>query len=189
MKLRLGAAVLAIFTAWITWRAKAIELGPALNRAGHLPAVGKPAPAFNLAALDGHRVSLADYRGHHVIVTFWASWCGPCRMEMPLLTTFYKRGHELKADFEILAISVDSVREDAVQAAAELKVPFPVLLDLDEKVSGPYGVEAIPTILVIDPQGNVGYAHTGLDTGLEFLLAQQVGIKNYSPIATPGASQ
>ena len=186
--LRLTVAVLALFTAWITWRAKALETGLSNNHSAHYPPLNKPAPTFSLPTLDGHPVTLADYRGRNVVVTFWASWCGPCRMEMPILRTFYERTRKQNNDFVILAISIDSERGDAATAATELKIPFPVLHDGSGKVSDQYGVDAIPTLFVIDKKGDLTYAHTGLDMGIEIMLAQQLGIKNYSPISA-GAQQ
>jgi peroxiredoxin len=179
---------LALFTVWITWRAKAIEIGAARPHSGRHVTLNKPAPVFHLTALDGRAVDLAEYRGHNVAITFWASWCGPCRMEMPLLRTFYQKARKQNADFEILAISVDSEREDAAIAAKELKIPFPVLHDADSKVSDAYGVEAIPTMFVVDQKGYLKYTSTGLDMSLEFMLAQQLGIKNYATIEAPSES-
>jgi peroxiredoxin len=181
--LRLTVAILALFTVWITWRAKALETGLSNNHSAHFPPLNKAAPAFSLPTLDGRPVTLADYRGRNVVVTFWASWCGPCRMEMPVLRTFYERTRKQDNDFVILAISIDSDPGDAATAATELRIPFPVLHDASGKVSNQYGVDAIPTLFVIDRKGDLTYAHTGLDMGIEIMLAQQLGIKNYSPIA------
>jgi peroxiredoxin len=110
-------------------------------------------------------------------------------MEMPILSTFYARTHKSDADFVILAISVDDAREDAATAASELKIPFPVLHDAGGKVSGQYGVDAIPTLFVIDKSGDLAFDHTGLDMGLDIMLAQQLGIKNYNPMPPSGAEQ
>jgi peroxiredoxin len=185
----LAAAGLALFTLWITWRAKAIELGGSRPHSGRHLTLNKPAPGFQLKALDGHTVDLTDYRGRNVAITFWASWCGPCRLEMPVLRGFYQRARKQSSDFEILAISLDSEAEDAAKAAAELKMPFLVLHDADGKVSDKYGVEAIPTLFVVDKKGDLIYTSTGLDGSLEILLAQQLGIKNYSPVEMPQESQ
>ena len=177
----LALAGLAVFTVWITWQAKALEL----RLHGHNPGAaltGKPAPAFALPALDGRSVSLADYRGKSVVLSFWASWCGPCRMEMPLLRTFYERTHKANADYELLAISLDETREAAQSAASELKMPFPVLLDSAGKVGHEYRVEGIPTLMVIDKAGVVRYSSVGFDMTMGIMLAQQLGIKDYKPV-------
>jgi len=187
---RLAALALALFTVWITWRAKALEIGDTRPHTGSQLPLEKPAPEFKLTALDGRIINLADYRGRNVAITFWASWCGPCRMEMPILRTFYEKARKQNSDFEILAISVDSDRADAATAAKELQIPFPVLHDVDSKVSDNYGVSAIPMLFVIDKSGTLKYSSTGLDMSLEIMLAQQLGIKNYLTLQTaPGSGQ
>ena len=170
---------LAIFTVWITWQAKHLEQ----RLHGSNPTAmlhGKQAPGFALPALDGRTISLADYRGRYVVVSFWASWCGPCRMEAPVLRTFYARTHKT-ADYELLAISLDETHEAAQSAATAWKMPFPVLLDHKGQVSNEYRVEGIPTLVVIDRAGKVQYSSVGFDPTTEFMLAQQLGIKNYMP--------
>jgi len=177
----LALAGLAVFTVWITWQAKALEL----RLHGHNPGAaltGKPAPEFALPALDGRSVSLAGFRGKNVVLSFWASWCGPCRMEAPVLRTFYQRTHNADAGYELLAISLDNTREAAQDAATELKLPFPVLLDSSGIVSHQYGVEGIPTLMVIDKAGIVRYSTVGFDMTMGIMLAQQLGIKDYKPV-------
>jgi peroxiredoxin len=177
-------AILAAFTVWITWRAKTIEtsLGSFEGQASALD--GKPAPDFRLASLDGRTVSAADFRGRKkLVVSFWASWCGPCRMEMPVLAKFYRLTHKADADYEIVSISVDDDRADAEKAAAELKMPFTVLLDPTSRTLQSYGVDAIPAMFVIDKDGKVLHGQVGFETGFDFLLAQELGIKNYTPMA------
>jgi peroxiredoxin len=178
----LATAGLALFTVWITWRAKALELAGARPHSGSHLTLNKPAPGFRLTALDGRTVDLAEYRGRNVAITFWASWCGPCRMEMPVLRTFYEKARKQNSDFEILAISLDTERDDAAIAAKELKIPFPVLHDAGGKVSDQYGVDAIPTLFVVDKKGDLTYTSTGFNMSMEILLAQQLGIKNYSMV-------
>ena len=100
---------------------------------------------------------------------------------MPVLRSFYLRTHKPDSDYEIVAISLDAGRESAEEAAKEWKIPFPVLLDPTGQVAGEYRVEGIPTLVVIDRSGTVKYASTGFNMAMEFILAQQLEIKNYTP--------
>jgi peroxiredoxin len=172
---------LAIFTVWITWQAKGLEMSTAGNdRTREM--VNKPAPEFALPSLDGRSISLAEYRGNKkVVVSYWATWRGPCRMELPVLRSFYQRMHKADADFEILAVSIDQDRESAESYAIENKLPFPILLDSSQKTAEKYLVTGIPVLFVIDKSGKVTTAHVGFDSTLEFLLANELGIKNYTP--------
>jgi peroxiredoxin len=173
----LGIFVLALFTVFITWKAKSLDKRlHEGNDASSL--VGTKATDFSLAALDGNTYSLADYRGKKkIVVAYWASWCGPCRMELPMLADFYKKYHTDSSTFEILAISMDDDRAAAESFANSAKLPFPVLLDLDSKVADSYSVESIPTLFVVGSDGTIVYGNTGLDQALEFQLAHHLGIK------------
>jgi cytochrome c biogenesis protein CcmG/thiol:disulfide interchange protein DsbE len=170
-------ALLAAFTVFITWRAKTLE--SALRDRDEQPQlINKAAPAFDLPALDGQRVALADYHGKKkLVVSFWASWCGPCKMEMPVLREFYERQKKNSDKFELLAISIDDERAPAERFASEMKLPFPVLLDLRGQAANAYGVEAIPSLFIIDENGKVIYGHTGFDASLEIVLAHHLGLK------------
>ena len=176
MRAVLAISALAVFTVWITWRAKTLERGsPAGDQAVAL--LHKPAPDFSLPALDGHVVSLAAERGKRkVVVSFWARWCGPCRMELPVLRSFYKRAHKPDADFEIVAISLDTDRDAAERMANEMKLPFPVVLDPSQKSAAAYGVLGIPALFIVDKSGRVTYGGSGFRPGFEFVLASQLGI-------------
>lgn len=172
----LAIAGLAVFTVWITWKAKTLE-AVSETAGGASPLINKAAPDFKLPALDGRTVSLADYRGKQkVVLSFWASWCGPCRLELPVLRSFYEKTHKSGADYEILAINLDEDRDAAERATREVKLPFPVLLDPESKTSGAYDVYAIPTLFVIDKLGRVTYYSAGFSTGLEYALAPLLGI-------------
>src|SRR5438128_4510093 len=120
----LAVVVLAAFTVLITWRAALLERS--LERDAEQPAlVEKPAPDFSATTLDGRRVSLSDFRGQkNVVVSFWASWCGPCRMEMPGLVKFYANNHDGASDFEILAVNIDEDPKDASDFTSEHKLNF-----------------------------------------------------------------
>ncbi len=166
---------LVVFTVWITWRAKKLETGShGPNQA--IAVLYKPAPDFTLPSLDGRTISLRDYRGKKVVLSFWASWCGPCRLELPALRSFYLRAHKPDSAFEMLTINLDEDRNSAEAAAKKTKLPFPVLLDPSQKIAGAYGVYGIPALMVIDQNGRVVYGGFGFDMSLEFVLAAQLGI-------------
>src|ERR1700690_4590433 len=129
----LGIVAFVLFTAFITWKAKSLDWR--MHEGSDASAlVNKRAADFSLPSLDGKTISLADYHGNkRVVVSYWASWCGPCRTELPILADFYKKYHKDSSDFEILAISIDEDRNSAEAFANRAKLPFPVLLDLDSK--------------------------------------------------------
>jgi peroxiredoxin len=144
--------------------------------------IGKQAPDFQLNTLDGSIVSLADFRGKKkVVLGFWASWCGPCRIELPVMRRFYQSTHKDAANYEFLAISMDEDRDAAEIVAKHDKLPFPVLMDTAGKTAGRYKVDAIPTLLVVDENGKVEWGETGFQSTTEILLATALGIRNYTP--------
>ncbi|EOV9529089.1 TlpA family protein disulfide reductase [Bacillus cytotoxicus] len=117
--------------------------------------VGKAAPHFELAKLDGTKVKLSDLKGKKVIVNFWATWCGPCQQEMPDMEAFYKKHKE---DVEILAVNYTvseraNGTEKVRQFAEEKGVTFPILLDTDISVTTRYKVITIPTSYFINTKG------------------------------------
>ncbi|MDH3256969.1 MAG: TlpA family protein disulfide reductase [Nitrospinota bacterium] len=116
--------------------------------------VGFKAPAFTARTLKGNRVQLADHKGKVVILNLWATWCGPCRVEMPGMENLYRRYRS--EGLEILAVSLDKGSSDKVQTFAdEYQLSFPVLLDSDGQVESRYHTLTIPTTFVIDKKGMV----------------------------------
>jgi peroxiredoxin len=182
-------ALLVLFTAFITWRAKRLETG-FLLRDPAAALMSKPAPDFQLDSNDGRTISLAEYRGKKkVVLSYWASWCGPCRLELPQLRDFYKQYHNEDSDFEILAVSVDEDQSAADAYARQAKLPFPVLYDPKSVAADAYSVDSIPTLFVIGKDGKVLYANTGLSEALEFQLAASLGIKVVAPGMPSGAAK
>jgi peroxiredoxin len=167
---------LALFTIFITWRVKRLEKST-LERTSASVMISKNAPEFTLPALSGETVSLADYRGKKtVVVSYWASWCGPCKVELPELREFYQRYHKADANFEILAISIDEQKADAEKYAAAEKLPFPVLFDPQSKTADAYSVQGIPTLFVIDKSGKIVHAHAGLEQAMQIQLMGELGL-------------
>lgn len=109
---------------------------------------------FTLKNLDGEEVNLSQFRGKYLLINFWATWCGPCKIEMPSLETLYRR---FKSDkFDMIGISNDMFGDRVVRPYVKAsKLTFPMLLDQRMIVSHQYGVVSLPTTFLIDPQGKV----------------------------------
>lgn len=129
----------------------ALAYGPVAVAAG--VEVGKPAPDFSATTFDGHDVHLRDFAGHVLIINLWATWCGPCRRELPLLDAYYALRHAYGLDVIAVATegSVPAYKLKPLAAA----VHFPFIKNL----RGPYrALEGVPTNYVIDRHGTVRYA-------------------------------
>jgi len=122
---------------------------------------GHPAPAFTLVNSEGKKVSLADYKGRPVLVNFWATWCAPCKLEMPWFEEF--RGKYKGDNFEILGIAEDDASKDEiVRTAKRAGVSYPILLT-DNKVANLYGgVDSLPTSFYVDKTGTIVEETVGL---------------------------
>jgi len=136
------------------------------------PAANAVAPDFTLRGADGRNVRLDELRGQVVLVNFWATWCGPCREEMPRLETLYEKYR--KSGFVLLGVNVDDDPRTALAAAAKLNVSFPVLLDTDKKVSKLYDLSTMPSTIVIDRDGKMRFLHRGYRAGTESDYEQQI---------------
>lgn len=123
------------------------------------PADRPPAPDFTLPDLNGKSKSLHDYRGKVVLVTFWASWCLPCREEMPTIREAYERHRA--AGFEVVGISIDARPADAAAFVAEFRIPFDNLLDGDVRVGRQYRALGVPTSFLLDRSGRIAYRVVG----------------------------
>jgi peroxiredoxin len=133
---------------------------------------GRLAPDFALRSSTGENLRLSEYRGDVVMINFWATWCGPCRQEMPLLDELYTRYQ--RVGFNLLGINIDDDSRRAMQMIDELGVSFPVLFDARKEVSELYEVEAMPVTVLVDREGTVRYVHHGYKPGYEEKYLDQV---------------
>ena len=133
---------------------------------------GAPAPAFELKSNSGKPVSLGALRGQIVLVNFWASWCGPCRKEMPILEQL-NRQYRAKG-VTLVGVNVEPNTAAAVDWLKATPVSFPILFDVDSKVSKLYQVEGMPNTVILDRKGNVRYIHRGYQPGAENEYRDQI---------------
>lgn len=131
-----------------------------------------PAPGFELPTRAGTTVALDELRGQVVMINFWASWCGPCRKEFPVLEQMYRKYKPM--GFTLLAVNVEPDTADAERFLADTGVTFPVAFDRENKVSSAYGVSAMPTTLIVDRKGQVRWMHRAYKPGDEDEYLNQV---------------
>lgn len=130
------------------------------------------APDFTLKSSLGDNLRLSEHRGEVILLNFWASWCGPCRQEMPLLNAINDRYSKL--GFSVIGVNVDKDSALASKLLKDIPVGFPVLYDNLSLVSATYDVSAMPTTVLIDRDGNMRYIHKGYKPGLEQTYEQQI---------------
>ncbi len=130
------------------------------------------APDFTLASLSGSNLRLQEQRGNVVMLNFWATWCGPCRREMPQLNRLY--GKYRDAGFVLLGVNVDEDRARAAGLAQKLGVQFPVLFDPAQSVTRLYDLGSMPATVLIDRDGRVRYIHRGYQDGTEDAYDRQI---------------
>jgi peroxiredoxin len=134
---------------------------------------GKAAPDFALASRGGSQVKLSQFKGQVVMINFWATWCGPCRQEMPLLENIYKKYN--KMGFVLLGVNVEPDSKGAeAWLAKQAPVTFPILYDTESTVTGLYNVNAMPSTVVVDRKGNVRMLHQGYKPGDENEYLDQI---------------
>jgi len=133
-------------------------VGSAAPMSGH-------APLFALESRDGPEVALADLKGQVVMINFWATWCGPCRQEMPHLEALHQRYSSL--GFTLLGVNVENDREGATAFLDETPVTFPILFDPENEVSKLYNVVAMPSTVLVGRDGTMRFIHHGYKPGYE----------------------
>jgi peroxiredoxin len=169
--LALGLILAVVFSGWITERRYHVSSDYALDGQLSAKPIGELAPDFKLTAIGGNVIKLSDYRGRTVIVAFWASWCVPCIVEMPMLVDFYRKQ---SGNVALLAVSMDDSAGDAKAYADHNHLPFPVLFDAKGRVAEGYAVDGIPSLFVVDRSGVVRAHHEGLISSLDTVLKAEV---------------
>jgi len=149
------------------------------NANGGAIEIGKAVPSYATVSLDGDSVSLADVRGRVVLVNIWATWCHPCREEIPQLAALHERFRE--RGFSVIGVSVDTDgTDDAIRAfMRDYPMPFPVWRDPDERISSLFLALGVPATFLIDAQGILRWRKTGPitrgDTALTAAIQQALG--------------
>jgi thiol-disulfide isomerase/thioredoxin len=134
---------------------------PELTRTLTRLSVPRSAPDFELPDLDGHRHRLSGYRGKVVLLNFWATWCPPCRREMPSMERLYQK---LKAEsFMVLAVNQQEAEDDVFAFTGQLdpQPTFPILLDAESQTTDLYAVRGLPASVIVDRDGRIVYRAVG----------------------------
>ena len=143
------------------WEAATILGALAETGTAQAPQIGDLAPGFSLRTLDGPMAKLSDHRGRAVVLNFWASWCVPCRAELPQLLEVYQANESRGLSVLAVNLTDQERRKDVADFVRDNRVPFPVLLDERGRVRERYRVIAVPTTVFIDRAGAVQRIHSG----------------------------
>jgi len=127
---------------------------------------------FTLKSRGGDNIRLNELAGQVVLINFWASWCGPCRKEMPKLEELHEKYKDLGVT--ILGINIDENSELSKKVLKDITVTFPILYDNENKVSEQYSIEAMPATFLVDRNGNFRFRHDGYKAGYEDTYDQQI---------------
>ncbi len=163
---------LAVFKRIIRAVAFGVTLGALAGAAQAKVVTSQAAPDFTLRASTGPNLRLQEQRGRVVMINFWATWCGPCRLEMPHLNRLY--GKYRDAGFTLLAVNIDDDSNKAIDVSTKLGLQFPVLFDADKNVSRLYDLSVMPSTLLIDRNGRVRFIHLGYRDGYEDTYEKQI---------------
>lgn len=125
------------------------------------PVKGAVAPDFELINVEGENVKLSDYRGKSVLINFWATWCGPCRLEMPAIQARYE---QYSPELVVLAVDNDESQEIVAAFVDELGLTFPILLDFGAVIQDLYRIRGYPSSLFVDANGIIQVVHIGIMT-------------------------
>jgi len=126
-----------------------------------VPELGSSAPTFELISLSGEQISLEQYKGQAVLINFWATWCGPCRLEMPLLQEYQA---EYDSEMVVLAVNVGESPQDVQGFVDEMGFDLTVLMDETNSVEALYQVRGLPSTFFIRKDGIIQFLHIGMLT-------------------------
>ena len=125
----------------------------------HASSIGDNAPLFSLRDIYGRAWPLEDLKGKVVFINFWATWCTPCRKELPMLNELQKKSK----DVVVLAVNIDKKRSNVESFLKGYSLNIPILLDPDSRVVANYGAWAMPTSFILDRDGRIRFIHFGFD--------------------------
>lgn len=134
--------------------------------------IGEQAPDFTLKSMSGENLNLSEQRGNIIVINFWASWCGPCRIEMPILQEFHDQYQDLGV--AVWGVNVEQQNQAGIDYIRELGVDFPIFFDEKNELSATYNVEAMPTTVIIDRNGKVRAVFRGYQKGYEKKYAKVI---------------
>ena len=169
--------VVALGAGWLTYRARQSQSLAGVPPSTAVEQAPKVAPDFTLKDGDGKPVHLSDYRGKVVLLDFWATWCGPCRIEIPWFTDLERKNKD--RGFAVLGVAMDDDGWKAIKPfMADMKMNYRVLLGDDQTAHDYGGLDALPTTFLINRDGKIVSVHVGLtsrkdfEEGVEKLLQQ-----------------
>ncbi len=135
-------------------------------------AVGGPAPEFTLPGSQGDEVRLSQWRGQVVVIDFWASWCKPCREELPALEALYQAQKD--KGLVVIGVNLDEERTDALAFLKQHNVSFPIGFDPEGTMADTWELPKMPTSYIIDTEGKIVHMHAGYETGDDQKIAAEI---------------
>ena len=137
-----------------------------------------PAPGWTLSYLDGKPVSMDDFKGKVIVMDFWGSWCGPCRIELPIFQAIYEKYRDKGVVFLGMNYERPGGGRDLKEVARDFikmnRYSFPVVVDHEQVAANAYGITGFPTVFLIDKTGTIRYKNVGITEGIETILTDQI---------------